>query len=78
MFKIHNIIYINILNIFFYKYIFIIFIDLYNYIYLKYFLDSKKMARTWFTTYPDKYFAKSTSRGGRNEILFSLVGIKIL
>ena len=32
------------------------------------------MARLWWTTLPDKYYMKSTSRGGRNEILFALLG----
>lgn len=32
------------------------------------------MARIWWTSQPDKYFSKSLSKGGRNEILFSLLG----
>ena len=36
------------------------------------------MARLWWTTYPDKYFLKSLSKGGRNEILFTVLGIILI
>jgi hypothetical protein len=32
------------------------------------------MARIWWTTMPDKYYLKSTSRGGRNAVLFAALG----
>jgi len=34
------------------------------------------MAREFFTTLPEQYFMKMTRRGGRNEILFTLLGKK--
>jgi len=35
------------------------------------------MARLWWTLDPSKYYLKQISSGGRNEILFTLIG-KIL
>ena len=31
------------------------------------------MARSWFTTLPDKYFMKLNRRGHRNEVLATLI-----
>ncbi len=32
------------------------------------------MARTWFTSMPDKYYLKNTAKGGRNAIIFTFLG----
>jgi len=32
------------------------------------------MARLWWTLDPSKYYLKQISSGGRNEILFTLIG----
>ncbi len=32
------------------------------------------MARSWFTTNPDKYFLRLTRKGHRNEVLFTILG----
>ena len=32
------------------------------------------MARSWFTTKPDKYFLRVPRRGHRNEVAFAIFG----
>ena len=32
------------------------------------------MARLWWTTLPEKYYMKSTAKGGRNEIICAVLG----
>lgn len=32
------------------------------------------MAKIWWTTEPSKYYGKNTRKGGRNAILFTLLG----
>jgi len=36
------------------------------------------MARTWWSSNPTNYFSKPIARGGRNEIIFSIIGKKIV
>lgn len=32
------------------------------------------MAKKWFTPYPDIYYMKTLSKGGRNEFIFAFLG----
>ena len=34
-----------------------------------------KMAKKWFTSFPDVYYMKQLRKGGRNELVFTFLGI---
>jgi len=33
------------------------------------------MAKKWFTSFPDVYYMKQLRKGGRNELVFTFLGI---